>query len=139
MVLIIFQKILSMGNEAILVTLRKFEKGAIILIDLKTNKLLWKSPKGFFLFPHDGKFTKDKTITVFDNGVMDWRTKTNKLSRIFELNIKTNKIVWEYNNTDVKGKIRIFFQWNFFFTMAKWSSKNRKRVLNHFRNVWKNL
>ena len=80
------------GNEAILITIRNYHKGTLALIDLKTNKLLWQSPKDFFLYPHDGKFTRDKTITVFDNG--DY---TRKRSRVLEMDIRTNTIVWEYN------------------------------------------
>ena len=80
------------GNEAVLITMRNYHKGTIALIDLKTNKLLWQSPRGFFLYPHDGKFTKSKSITVFDNGDPERRR-----SRVFEMNIKTNTIVWEYD------------------------------------------
>ena len=90
------------GNPAVLITMRNYEKGTIALIDLKTNELLWRSPKGFFLYPHDGKFTKDKTITVFDNG--DYKRQK---SRVFEMDIKTNTILWEYDplksRTVVKG------------------------------------
>ena len=92
------------GSEAILVTMRNFQRGTIALIDLQTNELLWQSPKGFFLYPHDGKFTKDKTITVFDNGDQ-YRLR----SRIFEMDIKTNKILWEYDGA--KNENNMLKEW----------------------------
>ena len=90
------------GNEAVLVTMKNYLKGTIALIDLKTNKLLWQSPRSFFLYPHDGKFTKDKTITVFDNG-----DHKRLKSRFLELDIKKNKIVWEYDpSNDQNGVLK---------------------------------
>ena len=80
------------GNEAILVTMRHLNGGTVILIDLKTNKLLWKSQKGLLIFPHDGKFTKEKTITVFDNGDF-----SKRMSRVLEIDITQNKVLWNYN------------------------------------------
>ena len=89
------------GNPAVLITMRNYENGTLALIDLKTSKLLWRSPKGFFLYPHDGKFTKDKTITVFDNG--DYNRKR---SRIFEMDIKTQAILWEYDPLKSKNILK---------------------------------
>lgn len=99
-------------NPAILITMRNYEKGVLALIDLKTNKLLWKSPKGFFLYPNDGRFTKDKTITVFDNG--DYKRRR---SRIFEMDIKTNNILWEYDPLKPKAVLK------------GWKIKDKKMIL----------
>ena len=114
------------GNEAILFTMRNFLKGTIALIDLKTNKLLWKSPEKLFSYPHDGKFTKDGTITVFDNGDI------NKAhSRIIEIEINTNKVIWEYDY--LKGKEPIYLKewkrWNIFSPYISGVQKTKKGYL----------
>lgn len=117
------------GNEAILLTMRNFKNGTLALIDLEQNKLLWVSPEGFFLYPHDGRFTKDKTITVFENG----NVKRLK-NRIFEMDVITNKIIWEYNIfKDVKG-VNIFWSqqiknWTHFSPYTSGVQKTEKGYL----------
>lgn len=91
------------GNEAVLITMRNYNEGTVALIDLQTNKLLWKSKKGDFTFPHDAKFTKDKTITVFNNGA-----KKNMKSEVVELNIKTNEILWKFDGKNKFLSFRLF-------------------------------
>ena len=54
------------GNPAILITFKNFKNGSIILIDIKLNKILWKSSdKKLLIFPHDANFTDTGTITFF--------------------------------------------------------------------------
>ena len=89
------------GNEAILITIRNYNGGTVALIDLQTNKVLWRSKKGDFTYPHDAKFTRNKTITVFNNG-----KKEDINSEIVELNIKMNKVLWRFNGTDRNFLIR---------------------------------
>jgi len=115
------------GNPAILITMRKLYKGSLALIDLKTDQLLWTSPKGFFLYPHDGKFTKDKTVTVFDNG--DTSNIYKKQSRVVEMDITTNKIIWEYDGTVKSRMYKQYFQWQMFSPWVSGAQKTKKGYL----------
>ena len=131
------------GNPAILTTLRNFKNGAVILIDIKLNKLLWKSEnRNLFNFPHDARFTKTGTITFFDNGNFSSfykkskKTKIKKkfdyliMSRAVEYDIKTKKIIWEYGHN-----LNSYDQYNLFFSIYKWYSKNKKRIFNSIWNA----
>lgn len=80
------------GNEAILVTMRNFDNGKVALIDLETGNLLWESKTGALVFPHDARFTEEKTITLFNNG-----SYKKMHSQVFEIDIKNNKILWKYD------------------------------------------
>ena len=114
------------GNEGVLITMRNFHGGTIALIDLKINKLLWQSPKGLFSYPHDGKFTKDGTITVFDNGDIK---EIN--SRIVEMDINTNEIIYEYDPLKSKKPVRLkeLERWNIFSPYVSGVQKTDKGYL----------
>lgn len=114
------------GNEGLLITMRNFQGGALALLDLKTNKLLWQSKKGVFSYPHDGAFTKDGTISVFDNG--DIKTAN---SRIIEMDIVTNEVIYEYD--PLKGKEAVFLKefkrWDMFSPYVSGVQKTEKGYL----------
>ena len=115
------------SNPAVLITMRHYNKGTVALIDLNTNQLLWQSPKGLFRFPHDGKFTQEKTITVFDNG--DFTNIYEKQSRVVEMDIQTNKILWEYDNAVGSSIHKYFSQWLMFSPWAGGAQKTKKGYL----------
>ena len=94
------------GNEAVLITMRNYNGGTLALIDLKINKVLWKSKKGVFVRPHDGSFTKDKTVTLFNNG-----TKEGMNSSVYEFDIRTNKVLWKLEGQNRKN---LLFRFRFF-------------------------
>ena len=94
------------GNPAILITLRHFKNGSIILIDIKLNKILWKSSdRNLFTFPHDANFTDTGTITFFSNGnftsflskkSLKHKSDYLNMSRVIEYDIKNEKVIWKY-------------------------------------------
>ena len=114
------------GNEGLLITMRNFQGGTVALIDLKTNKLLWQSTKGLFAYPHDGRFTKDGTITVFDNGSIK---RAN--SRVIEMDILTNKVVYEYNPLKSKEPLLLkeWKRWDMFSPYVSGVQKTEKGYL----------
>ena len=59
----------------------------------KTGKFKWKLSNGTATHQHDVKYSSDKTITIFDNGV---HRKGVEYSRAIEIDAKTKEIVWEY-------------------------------------------
>lgn len=86
------------GNPAILVTLALYKHGTVIIIDLHSNKTLWKSSDRYlFATPHDARWTNTGTITFFDNGTFP--SKNNNfpsMSRAVEYDIKKEKIIWQF-------------------------------------------
>ena len=68
----------------------------VFLIDRETGKVLWKSPKGVFNYQHDATLTDNGTILVFDNGTSRMQEKFSLWSRLVEVNLKDNKIVWQF-------------------------------------------
>ena len=62
-------------------------------VSSRTGKLKWKWSDGTVSHQHDAKYSSDKTITIFDNGV---HRKGIEYSRVIEIDSKTRKIVWEY-------------------------------------------
>ena len=115
------------SHPAVLITMRKYNRGTVALIDLKNQSLLWQSPQGFFLHPHDGKFTQEKTITVFDNG--DTKNIYKRMSRVVEMDIQTNKILWEYDGAVKSPIYKQFFQWQMFSPWAGGAQKTKKGYL----------
>ena len=66
----------------------------IILFDLVTEKLVWRSKQGLMKAQHDARFTSKNTISFFDNNPPN--------SRVRELNINSNKVQWTYDGSHSK-------------------------------------
>ncbi|MCB0422163.1 MAG: aryl-sulfate sulfotransferase [Bdellovibrionales bacterium] len=85
---------------AITVTAR--ETNQVFVIDYRTGKLLWKSPKNFFSRPHDARITRDKTLTVYNNGAVD------ETSSVLEVDLLKNSVIWEYGS-----QLPLIVRWQF--------------------------
>ena len=68
-------------------------------VNPKTGKILWKWGDGTTSHQHDAKYSSDKTITIFDNGVH--RKHNLDYSRAIEIDAKSKKILWEYADDPV--------------------------------------
>ncbi|HXI04185.1 MAG TPA: arylsulfotransferase family protein, partial [Candidatus Saccharimonadales bacterium] len=76
------------SSSSVLVTLR--HQDALVVIDLKTRKLVWAWGQNDLLGPHDGTWLANGNILVFDNGtVRHW-------SRVVEVDPSADRIVWQY-------------------------------------------
>ena len=73
-------------------------------------------------------FTREKTITVFDNGG-DQGFK--RLSRVVEMGVKsnTNKILWEYDGTIKKDRLSRIYRWQMFSPWISGVQKTKKGYL----------
>ena len=67
--------------------------GEIFLIDKISKKILWSSKKIKLIFQHDPHYLKNGNILVFDNGISH--------SRVIEININKNTVIWEYKGSSV--------------------------------------
>ena len=122
------------GNPAILITFRHFKNGSIILIDIKLNKILWKSSyKKLFTFPHDASFTNTGTITFFSNGNFTAFLSKNPskhkqasltMSRIVDYDIKNEKVIWEYGQD-----LSFFDKYSLFSPLISGVQKTKKGYL----------
>lgn len=76
------------GKPSFLVSCRTISK--VFLLDAVTMKIIWESPNNLLNYQHDPSLY-DNSVLIFDNG-------TGKgYSRILEIDLKTNKISWEYS------------------------------------------
>jgi hypothetical protein len=66
----------------------------------KTGKFKWKFSDGTTAHQHDVKYSSEKTITIFDNGV---HRKGPEFSRALEIDAKTKEILWEYTDNPPFG------------------------------------
>jgi hypothetical protein len=69
----------------------------VFLIDRETGSVLWVSPKGLFSYQHDATLTSSGTVLVFDNGLTRKQERPFLWSRLVEVDIKTNKVIWQFN------------------------------------------
>lgn len=73
-----------------LATLRNIN--TVALIDYEEQEVLWDWGQDVLDYPHDARMTDNGTMMVFDNG-MDERN----YSRVLEVDVETEEIVWSYN------------------------------------------
>lgn len=88
------------GKPCLVVTMRN--SSHVLMIDYEAKKLIWKSPKGVLLYPHDGRLLKNGNILVYSNGLSPFDTK------VVELNTKTNKVIWSYGD-----QLQMLKKWQF--------------------------
>jgi Arylsulfotransferase (ASST) len=65
----------------------------LVQVNPRSGKIKWRFRDDMVRHQHDAKFTREGTITVFDNGV---HRKGIEYSRAIEIDPKTRKIIWEY-------------------------------------------
>jgi outer membrane protein assembly factor BamB len=82
---------------------------AIFLIDRETGKVIWESPKGIFSYQHDATLTSSGTVLIFDNGTARKQDRQFMWSRLLEIDIRTNKIVWQFKGGQTGPEIAAFF------------------------------
>jgi len=90
------------GKESLLVSFRKIDTLAII--DIETKKIVWKWGEKDIAHQHDPHLLNNGNILVFDNGYHRTEPDKKKFSRILEINPRINKIIWEYNGSEVNVK-----------------------------------
>ena len=75
----------------------------VLLIDASSGDVLWRSPKGMLAMQHDATLLDDGNVLVFDNGV--FRSGSAALiSRVVEIDPRTNQVVWEYDGGKTGGE-----------------------------------
>ena len=84
------------GN--ILVSLMK--SNTIAIIDKKTGNIKWQWGGGVIAHQHCPTMLDNGNILVFDNGYHPYGHRTG-VSKVLEVNPKTNKIVWVYGGWDL--------------------------------------
>jgi len=70
------------------------ETSVVMLIDWPDGNVLWKWGRDVISHQHDVTMTPEGNILIFDNGTHHPITPR---SRVVEVDMETNKIVWQYN------------------------------------------
>lgn len=69
------------------------ELSTVMRISWPEGKVLWKWGSGWISHQHDATYASDKTVLLFDNGA---HHPTVPRSRVIEVDVNTNRIVWQY-------------------------------------------
>jgi outer membrane protein assembly factor BamB len=94
------------GKPAILLSSRHLN--TVFLIDRETGNILWKSPKGIFNYQHDATLTPSGTVLAFDNGVSRQQERPFLWSRLVEVDVHTNKVVWKFQGGETGPEMGSF-------------------------------
>ncbi len=70
------------------------EISVVMLIDWPQGNVLWKWGRDVVSHQHDATLTPEGNVLIFDNGT---HHPVTPHSRIVEVDMRTNKIVWQYN------------------------------------------
>lgn len=102
-----FYKTNPINNKpALLISVRHIN--TVFLIDRESGLILWESPKKVFNYQHDATLTASGTILVFDNGFLRESERPFLWSRLVEVDIKTNKIVWQFKAGETGPELASF-------------------------------
>lgn len=83
------------GTESFLMSFRHLN--AVFLIDKETGEIIWESPRGMLHTQHDPTALANGNILVFDNGFLKKNTRPFFLSRVVEIDPRTDEIVWQFD------------------------------------------
>ena len=81
-------------TPAFLISVRHIS--TVFFVDAKTGSIIWQSPKNAFSLQHDATLLDNGNVMVFDNGLFRLQGRPYLYSRVVEIDLRTNKIVWEY-------------------------------------------
>lgn len=82
------------GTPAFMMSARHLN--TVFIVEEKTGKVLWESPRDMFATQHDATFLENGNILVFDNGLFRNVPIPFFVSRVVEVNPRTNEVVWAY-------------------------------------------
>ena len=86
--------VVPLGDDRVLVSFRAIH--TIGILDKATGKWLWKYRDPRMGGQHDPQMLPNGNILVYDNGTQRRHMGMFPHSRVFEINPKTNDIVWQY-------------------------------------------
>lgn len=81
----------------------------VFIIDEKTKRVIWESPKGMFATQHDATFLDNGNILVFDNGLFRNVPIPFFVSRAAEVVLSNSSVFWTYPAQDAPATERAQF------------------------------
>ena len=82
-------------TPAFLISVRHIS--TVFLIDVDTGSVIWQSPRGMFSMQHDATFLENGRILVFDNGFLKQQLRPYYWSRVVEVDLLSNEVVWQFD------------------------------------------
>lgn len=93
------------GDDKIMACLKHLSE--IIIIDKKTNQVIWRFGHDQFGHVHDANILPNGNILAFDNGVSR-KTTIYPFSRVVEINPETFDFVWIYEDSPVHNFFSLY-------------------------------